>query len=338
MGLRIALLAAVFLFSFQAFPFCLQSFNGYGPAYAFHVAERTALFTREIKTQGCEVVHLQEIWSKNQIEIVKGRLKSDYAIFSPNETNRIGVMSFSKFPVMHTEFHIFSFNSDGGILDGGRDLFGVEKGFAIQNLKLTNSQNIDFINLHLHPASEAVRLAQIYEIIQWRLSKTTVAPVLLSGDFNMTPTSLEHQLLLGALGLKDSVLEKWGKYPEHFCTYCSTQNRLSWLRDDRVFDYVLFSNKALLKVTDVVVDLKGTPENRLSDHFGLRVNFDLSESLTTTRNIEHDRQALIYALSQAMVSVSQEYTVSSRIYNDMGLWRQELMREQGPFWDYFKEL
>ena len=155
-------------------------------------------------------------------------------------------------------------------------------------------------------------------------------PLLWIGDF---PAAIS--ILLKVLKLKDSVEEFWGKYPPNFCTYCSN-NRLGWLWNDHVFDYVLFSQELNLKVTDVQVDLQGTPSNPLSDHYGLRVDFDFSRAVPS-RNLEADREITIRSLDQVMRSIVREYTKASRIYNELGLWRQQLVNRDGTFWNYFSQ-
>ncbi len=303
--------------------FCLQTFNGYGPIYAPRVSERTEKFTQEMKSQGCAVIQLQEIWNHSQIQIVKDNLGQNYQIYSPNETNRFGLMSLSKVKTLSTEFHIFEFNSDGGLLDGGRELAGVEKGFAVQTLSLYSGHPVSFINLHLHPASQAVRLAQIYELIKWSLARESQDPLVLSGDFNMAPGSLEYRFLTESLRLQDSVLQKWGQYPLHFCTYCSV-NPLGWLSDDRIFDYVFYSKSAPLKPANVQVDMKGLKDAPYSDHYGLRVDFSYFPQASDEGSTAQEQAQLVEDLTAVMKVIAQQYTPASRIYNELGWWRQEL--------------
>ncbi len=326
-----AALIAVLVLPMKGLAFCLQSFNGYGPAYASNVIPRTELFTAELLRDACEVVHLQEIWKTDQIQLIEQTMSSRYQIYSPNKVNLFGLMSLSTVPVSAEEFHIFRFNNDGGILNGGRDVVGVQKGFTVQTLEA--DEKIDFLNLHLHPASSAVRVAQIYEIVKWNIARKELRPLVMSGDFNMTPASVEHQFLRSALKVKDAVEEMWSKYPAAFCTYCA-ENPLSWLNTDQIFDYVLFSSQSKLKVKNLNLNLKGTSTEPLSDHYGLRVDFDFTQQ-TPVRDIESDRTKMIETFDEVMRIVAGEYTKGSRIYAELGLWRQEVVRRQGSFWDYF---
>lgn len=331
----ISLLGFVFLtLSSEAQAFCLQSFNGYGPAYAPKVEARTERFTREIVSQGCEVVQLQEIWNSNQIQTLVRLARQSYGIYAPNSEVKFGLMNLVQFQTTQKpEAYLFHHNDDGGLLDGGREIFGVQKGWTFQRLLIPEiGSELDFLNLHLHPASEAVRMAQLFEILQWRLQQKDRRPLVISGDFNMDPLSAEYFFAVTAFKLKDPVMEKWGRYPLNFCTYCSS-NPLSWLNEDKVFDYVFFSQGAPLKTQDLFVDLMGTPKEPFSDHFGLRVVFSPSEG-KDNRHIESERYFLLSILASMMDPVKSQYGTRSQVYKGLLALQSQLNKRSGIFWNY----
>ena len=151
--------------------FCMQNFNAYGPVYAPSVVSRTARMNYEVlQMPQCDVVQLQEVWNKGQIDQVTEDLSSSYHISAPNRAQKIGVMSLFQGLIQKTETHLFKVNSDGGFLDGARETFNVKKAFHVVKADLPRlSESMYFMNAHLHPTSQAVRLTQILDLLDWRL-------------------------------------------------------------------------------------------------------------------------------------------------------------------------
>lgn len=334
MVFRLVVFSLVLFLTNLASAHCLQSFNGYGPVYAPSVLLRTQTFMKQIVKDGCEVIHLQEVWNKSQINKIEEVIDLSYLAYAPNKMKRNGLMSFSHWNVLKTEYHSFDMNKDGGFLDKSRSFFGVEKGFAVQWI-MTPAGEMAFVNLHLHPTSPTVRIAQILQLIVWRM-KVAKYPIVLTGDFNMTPDSLEHFLVGTGLRVKDAMQELRGKYTKDICTYCAS-NRLGWLPDDRVLDYFFYTENSPIKITNVEINLKGTPEQPLSDHFGLKVSFDFTAPPQIKRDIQNETQLLVEVLDKAKRRVALDWTQESVIYKILELWKQELTNKQGGFWAYFMD-
>jgi hypothetical protein len=330
------ILASFGLVPSHVFAFCLQTFNGYGPVYAPQVQSRTENFTREIVAQGCEVVHLQEIWNSDQISIVQTLARKKYGVWSPNVQTKFGLMTLSQYlePQSLRQERVFESNNDGGLLDGGREIFGVMKGWATTRLKIPGVEGeLDFINLHLHPASEAVRFAQLLEIVLDRSTQTDRRPIVISGDFNMEPLSTEYFFITTALKLRDPVIEKFQQYPLSYCTYCRS-NRLSWLPSDHVFDYIFYSHSAPLKVEDFRLDLTGPGGEPYSDHYGLRIGFAPAQA-RDIRHLESERYFLLSTLRRMQDSLEEKYGRTSKITKNLKELSHQLELRSGSYWTYF---
>lgn len=254
--------------------FCVQNFNLYGPLYATDVELRTYLTAKELlqKSEPCQIIHFQEVWNDSHIEYVETLFAKKYQISAPNKKYRIGLMSlYSNIP-QSPQTYSFRVNNEGGILDSIRDMAGIHKAFHV-NLVPTDEEPVLFLNTHLHPTSSAVRITQILDIYNWR-QKNLQHKLIMTGDFNSAPGSIEYRLLQ-ALGFVDGVRQGLGgTYPKNFCTYCSWNPR-SWKFSDEVIDYIWISNKGgdlkrQLSVIRADRNLMGSPDFTFSDHFGVR--------------------------------------------------------------------
>lgn len=324
---------------------CIQNFNAYGPIYAGDTRERTALFTDALTRpgQGCGIVHFQEIWNKSQIDQVEDAMKAQYAVMDPDRAQRIGLMSLVQGQVLQQETHVFKVNNLGGVLDSVREMAGVSKAFHAARVELNegSSQPLWMVNTHLHPSSARVRTLQLLEIIRWRLQHPDF-PMVLSGDFNMTVDSLERRFIMNAIGALDSVeTANHGEYPKGFCTYCELNPR-SWMKGNYVFDYVLISNGAGQRGFEPVaalVNLKGTPDFSLSDHFGLRIELEEGTLLPVDETLlERRRQGLMETLTEVVEDWKQDGSKYQAQIRELRGYHVSLQSKSGAFWNYFRAL
>lgn len=322
--------------------FCLQNFNAYGPIYASNVGERTERWTAELQAKpACDIVQLQEVWNEGHINQVDSALRSKYSLSSPNRKARIGLMSLFKGTIRKEETYSFKVNNEGGFIDGVRKVFNVKKAFHIVTANVPGmDEDIYFLNTHLHPSSQAVRLTQILDLLNWRL-KNQNRKLIVSGDFNASFDKLEHAFVESTLRVTDSLEQVLGKYRADVCTYCH-KNPLSWMNDDHVFDYVFYSNvgeeKSVLKAIDGRINLKGTERRPLSDHYGLRIEFSLQEPELPVDflTIELERQKAVQVLLQANEVLKREKGSEFSPYKkQIKELVAQLRNNQGVFADYF---
>ncbi len=334
----------------QASPaFCVQHFNMYGPLYAADVYGRTQRATRELhdETPLCDVLQLIEVWNAPQIAQVEQALGDEYQISAPNEDSRIGLMSLVRGQIEATETHDYLVNNEDGILDGIRSVSGVKKAFHVAQIKLPAvDEELTFISTHLHPTSQVVRIAQIFELYQWRLQHPD-RKIVLSGDFNAEKDSLERELILDLVASHDSFEELLGGYPPDICSYCE-ENPRSWLWGHHLFDYIFYSNRSQtatsLQPAGGFINLKGENGNTLSDHYGLRMYLSVEpgvrEDLPGQKDA-HLEARRVAALAHVQASIDLLIQSGMKIVQPtvQALQRlsAELAAQQGPQWNFFTQ-
>jgi hypothetical protein len=261
--------------------FCVQTFNVYGPAYASGVEYRLSRLAEEIVKEPCAATQFQEFWRDGQYETFKeeirdARLAMVRADALRQDGSMTGLASAFAGHVLSAHSELFSVNNEGGVLDWFRDLSGVQKGFSALEVKLDHGPQALFLNLHDHPTEESIRVAQVAELVEKLLSDPAAKqkPLILTGDLNATPDGPELALLRDILLVRDSYVEANGGYGT-ICTYCGN-NPLSWSSEDRVIDFVLVRNSPSLALVSAKseVNLQGEPYDPLSDHFGVKSEFE----------------------------------------------------------------
>lgn len=272
--------------------FCLQTFNAYGPAYASNLEQRTTALARELELSPCEIVQLQEVWNESHHERLLSALTTSLPFLSAVRFDHFqnpvagnsGLSVFTSEILTDQKFEAFSVNTDG-LMDNIRSLFGVIKGIGSSWITLRSDEQfrIHMINVHLHPSSQAVRITQIAQLIEHLENPTlTGQPVIVSGDFNFKPNSLEYRLMRGLPSMRDSFREVHGPYHAGECTYCEN-NPHHWAGVSGVIDYIWLKNGTTIQLNPLTsqINLRGINGVVPSDHYGLRVQIEaaIQESL-----------------------------------------------------------
>lgn len=293
--------------------FCFQNFNAYGPLYASGRNERTEGILGHLKARPkCDIVQLQEVWMESHIDHIERSLREQYSFSSPNRDSRIGIMDLVMGDILSRETFTFAVNNSGSVLDRARSVASVDKAFHVLRVQLPAiDEEFYVINTHLHPSSQAVRLTQILDLLRWRLQNQNLK-MILSGDFNSDPQDLERRLLMSVVGLRDAMADSFpnATYPAEFCTYCKS-NPLSWLPSDHVFDYIFYSNagsaNTSLKLSSAEVNLKGSSQKPLSDHYGIRAYFHVENGKAPAAELNPVQKKLaLESLAQAIEILDQE--------------------------------
>lgn len=325
----------IFGISFLAQAECLVSFNVYGPIYASAVNSRTKKIAQEIKSRHlCKLVHLQEAWNDSQIDILERDLRQEFQIYAPNRTYRIGLMLLARRAWAEARTFSFNVNYDDGFLDQFRRWVNAQKAFSFVKNVLPDTLAV---NTHLHPSSEAIRIMQIMDIFNWRVLHKNQALVL-SGDFNSAPNSLEHRLVRALLDVDDSYQAAHGEYPKDFCTYCE-DNPMSWLSGNHVLDYVFLSKarpqRPGWKAVKNELVLTGQ-ESPLSDHYGVKAHF---EKIGPSESPKKTRQDILNILSEAQAKLLiSDHRQSSHYLQLMQRIESEIIAGVGIYADYFAEM
>ena len=132
---------------------------------------------------------------------------------------------------------------------------------------------------------EGEQLAQIHQLIGWVDKVAAGESAVLMGDMNCGPANVEWEVTASAPENFATFIEAGFRSPyteEHgHCTWCGRANPL--IRDDpglRILDHVLFRRFAeeFLRAERILDDVRvETAEGKvpLSDHYGVRVEFDV---------------------------------------------------------------
>ncbi len=294
--------------------FCAQTFNVYAPAYASGIESRLSRLAQEVKAEPCDVIQFQEFWRDGDYAKFKQSMKgSSYVLIRADDLRNdnviIGLSSAIQGKISQAQSSVFRVNNEGGILDGIRNLAGVQKGFTLLKVEIANTPSLLLLNLHTHPDKESIRLAQVTQLVQDIVSHPEIldSPIVLTGDLNATPDSPELALVKDLLLLRDSFVEANSSYGG-VCTYCK-DNPLSWDNKDRVIDFVLIGNSLSHKLTSKtsVINLKGSKPAPLSDHFGVRSQ--LAWTLQAERELNIMDPLILSRVQKARQSLSRAIKV-----------------------------
>lgn len=274
--------------AYGADSFCVQTFNTFGPIYAKYRSIRYRLFADYIRDNPCEVLTLQEVWTDKLYETLDKSLSQNpygvnYNDIVPLGTlespMHVGLATFSSSPVEDVKSYLFPVNFDLnytplGALEYLRKLADTRKTVSVLKTQVRGS-SVYVVNVHLHPHSEKVRVAQVISIITIveDLLESDL-PIILAGDFNAEPYSLEMRLLQYVLNAKDSL--NWSSS----CTYCvSNPNYIGLDFNSKRIDYILGVSSENFEISFISSEI--APKKRfglyLSDHFGIRSQVEVSK-------------------------------------------------------------
>jgi endonuclease/exonuclease/phosphatase family metal-dependent hydrolase len=265
--------------------FCVQTLNMYGPIYAPDIQGRTALLAGHLAASSpCDFFHFQEFWSPAQQALLFERLQEQklplvtlLADDVRHDRFRTGLLTLSQHPVETVESQLFEKNT-ASLSDVIRKKLYIAKGFLA-----VATPSVVHVNLHLHHHSQKIRIAQLLELADFlahteslRNAQNQERAVILAGDFNFEPTSLEYGFVTSVLGFSDA-FEK--VHSAGFCTHCR-KNKYSFAIKSRWIDYIFFrsSPSFRLNVSAAAITFAGDDRGPLvSDHFGLKASFSLEQ-------------------------------------------------------------
>ena len=278
----------------------------------------------ELFKSPCEIVQLQEVWTESHhdmvLKAIQGSLpflsaaRFDY-FQSPSE-GQSGLAIFTSEGLSNQEFEKFTANEDG-LFDEIRGMLGVIKGIGSSAISLRQdpTRKLQMLNVHLHPSSTPVRIAQVTQLLEKIETMLPMqVPLILSGDFNFKPDSIEYSLLRDVANLTDSYLAIHKEYASSACTYCP-ENPNHWEGVTGVIDYIFIgkSQKAIATPTSTSINLLGANGQSPSDHYGVRTYLQISESPASTLSdseFQNRRIKAIRALDQAIVILKNTATAN----------------------------
>lgn len=296
---------------------CIQTFNAYGPAYSRDLEKRTAALGDELRASPCGIVQMQEVWSDTHHNWVLDGLAQSMSSLSgvrfddvqKPQMGQSGLATFTTEVLSEQRFVPFQVNTDG-LLDNVREFLGVIKGIGSSTVTMRQNedQKIRLMNVHLHPTSQRVRIAQTVQILETFFKYYMLQnPIIITGDFNFQPGSVEYNLLQSVTQITDAYVVNNGRYAPDTCTYCE-HNVHHWPGHKGVLDYI-WSRRGqyhAVKHRDTFINLHGVNGVTPSDHFGLRSYMELRESdidLVDDSTFESRRQRALKAIQAAVESL-----------------------------------
>ena len=294
---------------------CVQTFNAYGPAYSNDLANRTTILGKEFQASPCEIIQMQEVWTDSHFNMVVGAVENSLPWISAIRFDNIenpyegksGLSIFTSDSLSNEYFEKFKVNQDG-ILDEVRGVLGVIKGIAAADVTLRNdaSKSLHMMNLHTHPTSTAVRIAQVVQLLKrFESLLPLTAPVVITGDFNFKPDSVEYNLMRDVGSFTDSFATNHSGYRQDDCTYCA-DNPHHWGGGSRVIDYIWLRSSSTTHISprDTIVNLRGIEDTVPSDHFGLRTQVQF----TSARQGGLSRQEVGFRCNVAITAIDSALT------------------------------
>ncbi|NXP78518.1 NSMA phosphodiesterase, partial [Ramphastos sulfuratus] len=274
--------------------------------------ERVELIGDTLRREGFDLALLQEVWSEQDYNNLKGKLGGRYPFCHYFRSGVIGsgLCIFSRFPILDTLLYQYSLNGYPYMLQHGDWFCGKSVGLVIIKI----SGIIFNITVPLFPLSHQLhaeycrekdaylphRLVQAWELAQFiRHTSKAADVVLLGGDLNMHPEDVGIRLLRGWTGLQDAFAEA-----THFegcedgCTLipknCFTDKAelLPFPLGIRI-DYILY--KAISSFTVTCKELKTTTGTAP----GTDIPFSDHEAVMATLHIKRQGQAASDTLGTA---------------------------------------
>ncbi|MCB0370790.1 MAG: hypothetical protein KDD45_15540, partial [Bdellovibrionales bacterium] len=176
-----------------------------------------------------------------------------------------------------------------------------------------SGEDVYILNTHLHPMSTPIRLSQLLEIYDWRIKNPSLK-LIVNGDFNSDPNSIEIRFIRDVMGLQDSYLSLKGSYPDNYCTYC-TDNPRSFAKKNHIFDYIFYSSVSAnfpnTKLYPIYYErnLTGSEKWSYSDHYGVLARFYLENMVPgqETKIPLQDSNVIIKTLEEVETILSNEH-------------------------------
>jgi len=165
------------------------------------------------KLDAYDIICLQEVWIEQDQEYLKkacaekGLVYSH--VFSSGMLGSSGLQVISRYPIKEVYFHRYRVN--GNVLRVDHGDYHAGKGFGFCRISVSESQDICIINTHtiaqyqMEDQYHPDRITQMWEIIRFlQLAAKPNQPLVLMGDMNCRPDSVEYQLLTNIAHIHDS--------------------------------------------------------------------------------------------------------------------------------------
>ncbi len=265
---------------------CVQTLNTYGVFYADNLTERHKQTLNFLRNDACDINLLQEVVDQehyNNLSGLSSELNMTSAYFGTSDDDKTsGLVGVFRGNIVDVEMQYFPDVQNTVVNFVYQSFQSVKKGFGVAQLHHPNLHHntLLILNLHLDHMAQQTRVRQILFILKRILHQPDWWDTLLivGGDLNFSPESLEFNMMKHLLRLKDPYEEINKK---RFCTHwCedSSYDILNTLFGGQVRDYILFKPSSRMSIHPVDIDVFPKKYNgiNLSDHYGLRAFFNFT--------------------------------------------------------------
>ena len=331
----------------------IQNLNVYDPFYAESRRLRELSVLEFLKKDKGDINFFQEVWSehyyKNMEKVSQsiGMNSIGYDALVENEKHS-GLVTIVKGTVHKKEIHFFPlvrrdpYDLVYGILD-------INKGFGIAHITHPKFPNTPFwaVNIHLHHLNQDVRLLQLVHYLKWFLNKTTLQdPIILAGDFNFEPDSLEFEMIQYMFRFEEPQIYLGLNYS---CTICEENkfyigyglSKFFLMDYEKITDYVFFksSPRAAVVVKAFNVFPKKYNGVFISDHYGLRVDIAFrdnqeAQKLISEEEFEKRIQKFSETLNKVQSKLDRSFSSEHQFLNSL---RSELEQPDNILLQHLKQ-
>ena len=322
--------------------FKLLTFNTWGLKYVskFRKERLIAIGDRLSNEGDYDIIALQEIWTTEDWEYIDSVCAHKYPFrrwFSSGILTGPGLAVLSKHPIKKTCLYRFPINGRPSAFFRGDWYVG--KSVAVSTLQLENGSTIALLNSHMHApysrtgdaAYDTHRACQAWEIASIvQELKSAGHAVILVGDLNSRPGSLQYNILEKEAGLTDSwelingktdlelvkTMDPWEQIIRAGTTCDSILNtwRASRRPDEACrLDYALVDGERIQTVKAGVEFTEQIPGiGSYSDHFAYSAVFRLKDPAVDIGN--HATPEELMPIYEELRSLVQEYIGTTLVW------------------------
>lgn len=277
-------------------PLSVLTYNVWGLKVGrLHIAKnidrRIRAMVSHIRALNADVIALQEVWCDTIASYLCHHLDFPYFYYEPNRhvwKGRIGngLMILSKHPIL--EQHTMSFSDHTRA-----DEYFASKGAQMIQIE-TSAGKMNIVNTHMGSGKKIKhierRMLQLSELQQFIRNFPLKQPIVLAGDFNFNPDSIEYyQMQLWIRRYFDDgsgdtyAMTNREKNGHTFFLNRSYERRPTVHDQDERIDYLMTlcskQNRSDLEIASARIVLDN-PNEPLSDHCGVLVNLKLRRKST----------------------------------------------------------
>lgn len=285
----------------------ILSLNCWGLPFTTDKKVRIESIAKEIASGRFDLIGIQELWMQSDWELIyslsqKNGLEYGYYYYAGALGSGIGIIS--RYPIVEIDFLKFSVSGKPQNIYQG-DYYG-GKGVALARLD-TPFGSVDFYTTHFiakysdQDEYRSHRIAQSIEALQFIKSTSKSEYVILSGDINSEPNTLEYEIIT-TLG---DFIDSFKSFRPNEMGYTVAQsNPLNFMGLNRRIDYIFIHSDGLaysiLKSNVVLEQIPGL-DLYYSDHFGITAKINFQDG--SQKSINQSKLNKLTTLSKAIESI-----------------------------------